>query len=72
MPEDSDAVVRTFALTQVFRDFWLREKVTAVRKLDLSIHKGEVSLAGGANDVPGACFLPFLPDLVSVKMDKSP
>lgn len=42
MPEDSDAVVRTFALTKVFRDFWLREKVTAVRELDLSIHKGEV------------------------------
>jgi len=42
MAEDNDAVVRTFALTKVFRDFWLREKVTAVRDLDLTIRSGEV------------------------------
>ncbi len=42
MAENTEAVVRTFLLTKVFRDFWLREKVTAVRELDLSIHNGEV------------------------------
>ena len=39
---DKDAVVRTVKLTKIFRDFWLREKVTAVRDLDLEIHAGEV------------------------------
>jgi len=39
---DRDVVVRTAKLTKVFRDFWLREKVTAVRDLDLEIHAGEV------------------------------
>ncbi|MBS3733348.1 MAG: ABC transporter ATP-binding protein [Phycisphaerae bacterium] len=38
----SDAVVRTIGLTKVFRDFWLREKVTAVEDLDLEIAREEV------------------------------
>ncbi|MFW6133738.1 MAG: ABC transporter ATP-binding protein [Planctomycetota bacterium] len=38
----SDAVVRTVGLTKVFRDFWLREKVTAVEDLDLEIAPREV------------------------------
>ena len=42
MVEGKDSVVRTVGLTKTFRDFWLREKVTAVRDLDLSIRKGEV------------------------------
>ena len=42
MAAENDAVVRTFGLTKVFRDFWLRERVTAVRELDLTIHAGEV------------------------------
>ena len=39
---NNDVVVRTVGLTKVFRDFWLREKVTAVRDLNLEIHAGEV------------------------------
>ncbi|MFP3936965.1 MAG: ABC transporter ATP-binding protein [Phycisphaerae bacterium] len=35
-------VVTTAKLTKVFRDFWLREKVTAVSELDLEIRPGEV------------------------------
>ena len=42
MQEQSDAVVRTVGLTKVFRDFWLREKVTAVSELDLEILPREV------------------------------
>ncbi len=42
MPETNDAVVRTVRLTKVFRDFWLREKVTAVADLDLEILPREV------------------------------
>jgi ABC-2 type transport system ATP-binding protein len=44
MPTDknNDVVVRTVALTKVFRDFWLREKVAAVQSLDLNIRPGEV------------------------------
>ena len=36
------AVVTTRRLTKVFRDFWLREKVTAVADLDLDIFPREV------------------------------
>ena len=39
---NNDVVVRTVGLTKVFRDFWLREKVTAVRDLNLEIRAGEV------------------------------
>ena len=39
---NEQAVVRTVGLTKTFRDFWLREKVTAVRELDLDIRPGEV------------------------------
>jgi len=42
MAREDDVVVRSLGLTKVFRDFWLREKVTAVRELDLSIRNGEV------------------------------
>jgi len=39
---EDTSVVRTAKLTKVFRDFWLREKVTAVCDLDLDIGKREV------------------------------
>ena len=42
MVADDNIVVRTVKLTKTFRDFWLREKVTAVRELDLDIASGEV------------------------------
>jgi len=40
-PTDN-AICRTMKLTKIFRDFWLREKVTAVADLDLEIRPGEV------------------------------
>ncbi|HET6429090.1 MAG TPA: ABC transporter ATP-binding protein [Phycisphaerae bacterium] len=42
MAADENSVVRTVGLTKTFRDFWFREKVTAVRELDLEIASGEV------------------------------
>jgi len=42
MAEKTDAVVATAKLTKIFRDFWCRERVTAVSDLDLEIHPGEV------------------------------
>ncbi|MFP4140562.1 MAG: ABC transporter ATP-binding protein [Planctomycetota bacterium] len=42
MAESVQRVVETRKLTKVFRDFWLREKVVAVRDLDLEIRPGEV------------------------------
>ncbi|MGA2266254.1 MAG: ABC transporter ATP-binding protein [Phycisphaerae bacterium] len=42
MAETNGAVVATRRLTKVFRDFWLREKVTAVADLNLDIRPGEV------------------------------
>ena len=38
----NDSVVATRKLTKVFRDFWLREKVTAVADRDLDIQEQEV------------------------------
>ena len=42
MSDSSSAVVQTVGLTKVFKDFWGRNKVVAVKDLDLSIHPGEV------------------------------
>jgi ABC-2 type transport system ATP-binding protein len=42
MAETDNAVIRTSGLTKVFRDFWLREKVTAVADLNLEIQPKEV------------------------------
>lgn len=42
MAETNSTPVRTAGLTKVFRDFWLREKVTAVADLTLEIRPGEV------------------------------
>jgi ABC-2 type transport system ATP-binding protein len=39
---DPDIVVETRNLTKVYRDFWGRQKVRAVKALDLEIRRGEV------------------------------
>ncbi len=47
MAISSEYVVHTVGLTKVFRDFWLREKVTAVSDLNLEIpHKQVFGLLG--------------------------
>jgi ABC-2 type transport system ATP-binding protein len=38
----SENVVVTQKLTKIFRDFWMREKVTAVADVDLEIHPHEI------------------------------
>jgi ABC-2 type transport system ATP-binding protein len=38
----ADIVVETRNLTKVYRDFWGRQKVRALKALDLQIHRGEV------------------------------
>ena len=42
MADTDSSVVRTYKLTKIFRDFWLREKVTAVSELDLEVMPREV------------------------------
>jgi ABC-2 type transport system ATP-binding protein len=42
MVSTNEAVVQTFSVTKVFRDFWRREKVAAVCELDLEILPNEV------------------------------
>jgi ABC-2 type transport system ATP-binding protein len=37
-----DVVVQTRALTKVYRDFWGRQKVRALKALDLEVYRGEV------------------------------
>ena len=39
---DPNIVVETQNLTKIYRDFWGREKVKALKALDLEIRKGEV------------------------------
>ncbi len=38
----SGDVVRCMGLTKIFKDFWLRNRVRAVDKIDLDIHRGEL------------------------------
>ncbi len=42
MVETNEPIVVTAGLTKTFRDFWLREKVTAVSELDLEVRPREV------------------------------
>ncbi len=42
MSGDGAPVVETVALTKVFKDFWRRDRVTAVSDLDLRVEPGEV------------------------------
>jgi ABC-2 type transport system ATP-binding protein len=42
MSTPSDIVVETRNLTKVYRDFWGRQKVRALKALDLTVRKGEV------------------------------
>lgn len=38
----AETVIETRALSKVYRDFWGRQKVRALKSLDLKVHKGEV------------------------------
>ena len=38
----AEAVVETQSLTKVYRDFWGRQKKTALNALNLQIHQGEI------------------------------
>ena len=39
---NSDVVIETRNLTKVYRDFWGRPKVLALKALDLQVHRGEI------------------------------
>ena len=41
-PTAGEAVIETRALSKVYRDFWGRQKVRALKALDLEVYKGEV------------------------------
>lgn len=42
MAQDQEVVIRTQNLQKVYRDFWGRQKVRALKSLDLEIHRGEI------------------------------
>ncbi|MDR1141999.1 MAG: ATP-binding cassette domain-containing protein, partial [Planctomycetaceae bacterium] len=42
MSTESNIVVETRNLTKIYRDFWGRQKVRALKALDLEIRRGEV------------------------------
>lgn len=42
MGTTSDVIVETKNLTKTYRDFWGRQKVRALKALDLEIHRGEI------------------------------
>ncbi len=39
---DNDVVVETRNLSKVYRDFWGRQKVRALKALDLEVRRGEI------------------------------
>lgn len=41
-PDPSETIVETRGLTKIYRDFWGRQKVRALKALDLDIRRGEV------------------------------
>ena len=41
-PATAEHVIRCARLTKVFKDFWLRDRVTAVQSIDLDVYRGEV------------------------------
>lgn len=41
-PSPGNAVIETRALSKVYRDFWGRQKVRALKALDLEVYKGEI------------------------------
>jgi len=42
MSQDTEVVVETRSLTKVYRDFWGRQKVRALKALDLEVRRGEI------------------------------
>ena len=42
MAEERQVVVETVQLTKVFRDFWLREKVKALDRVEFQVQRGEI------------------------------
>src|SRR5213596_3563871 len=42
MAQDREIVVETRRLTKIYRDFWGRQKKTALRALNLNINRGEI------------------------------
>ena len=42
MGNESDVIVETKNLTKTYRDFWGRQKVRALKALDLEIRRGEI------------------------------
>src|SRR2546428_1228736 len=39
---DSEVIIETRKLTKIYRDFWGRQKKTALNALDLQIYRGEI------------------------------
>ena len=42
MPSTSEIIIETRNLSKVYRDFWGRPKVLALKALDLQVHRGEI------------------------------
>src|SRR5512134_1902948 len=38
----SEVIIETRSLSKVYRDFWGRQKVRALKALDLQVHRGEI------------------------------
>ncbi len=41
-PQTADLVIETRNLSKVYRDFWGRQKVRALKALDLQVREGEI------------------------------
>src|SRR5258708_36543316 len=41
-PDTSDVIIETRNLSKIYRDFWGRQKVRALKALDLEVRRGEI------------------------------
>src|SRR5258708_20710791 len=48
-PDTSDVIIETRNLSKVYRDFWGRQKVRALKALDLEVRRGEIFRLLGPN-----------------------
>ena len=41
-PQESDVIIETRSLGKIYRDFWGRKKVHALKNLDIEVKRGEI------------------------------
>ena len=67
---ESDVVIETRNLSKVYRDFWGRQKVNALKALDLEVKRGEIFGLLGPNGSGKSTTLATMIDWINQNLDK--